>query len=209
MLASWDGGSFLWKRTRPSFAGGVYPASDPRIRHGWLTFHGDPTALPPEDALALVRELSCEFEADFALIHQLQHMTEIEIGQESGIVTPLGSGGEKFALSVPPIVLGRYIPELFWVTILGPSYVNLFGRERVLAAPCEMIEELPYGGILFRVAPRLSDFARTFDRVDEKRRAIKSYLDENAFFDVRNPAGHSYRVPEGLRLSYSNRLTVN
>jgi hypothetical protein len=46
--------------------------------------------------------------------------------------------------------LEKGLPTLYWVTVFGPRYVDLFGRERLLRAPWASVVEADYG-ILGRI----------------------------------------------------------
>jgi len=75
--------------------------------------------------------------------------------------------------------------DVYWANFLGPAYVDLFGEERLLTAPCERCERLPDGGfmILTSASPLLYDRPE----ITEIERALKDHLDNDAFFDRSNP----------------------
>ncbi len=96
-------------------------------------------------------------------------------------------------------LLSSYLPDLHWATILAPSYVSLFGRDCLLAAPAPHLEVLPYGGVLLRLGHDLEDLQAHFERFHAIRCAIKEHLNSNALFDPRLAPDHQYEVPDAFR----------
>ncbi|NJL30059.1 MAG: hypothetical protein HC897_20275 [Thermoanaerobaculia bacterium] len=93
------------------------------------------------------------------------------------------------------MLLQQYLPDLYWLTIFGPPYVDLFGRERLLSAPAPIVEELPTGAILIQLSENMLDFRDRFEEVDRVRQAVKAHLDSDAFFDPAKGKDHKYNVP--------------
>lgn len=60
----------------------------------------------------------------------------------------------------------RYLPGLYWLNFFGPTYVELIGRERLLAAPAPEVKELGDGVFL-----ALGDDPAAWD--SERRRALE------------------------------------
>lgn len=97
-----------------------------------------------------------------------------------------------------------YIKELYWLTVFGPSYVDFFGRHRILAAPAYEVRELPYGGIGVQLTPDVEDSnaPHAWEHFLSVRKQAKSHLDKNAFFEPKLPLTHKY---EGPRIQLVNR----
>jgi hypothetical protein len=75
-------------------------------------------------------------------------------------------------------------PELHWINLFGRPYIELFGREKLLSAPCYKVEELAEGIIALQLTDNL------FEPIPEEMRAsVKKYLCEQAFVE----SGKTYR----------------
>ncbi|AGC43164.1 hypothetical protein MYSTI_01832 [Myxococcus stipitatus DSM 14675] len=61
------------------------------------------------------------------------------------------------------------IYELCWLNIFGPKLVESVGRERMLATPAHLVEELPNGSILLVLRPTAADFDSDEARVAQAR----------------------------------------
>jgi len=91
-----------------------------------------------------------------------------------------------------PLDLRRRLPDIPWVSIYGPPYVSLFGRERLLAAPFTRVDEVHPGYIWAQA----SDSA--FDVVpDEAKNAIRMHLGDDAFM-----SGGRWRYTDGKAPSF-------
>lgn len=91
-----------------------------------------------------------------------------------------------------PFDLRRRLPDVPWVSIYGPQYVSMFGRERLLTAPFRRWEELDLGYIWAQA----SDSA--FDEVpDEAKAAIRMHLGDDAFM-----SGGRWRYTDGRAPSF-------
>jgi hypothetical protein len=92
--------------------------------------------------------------------------------------------------------LRRFIMNLFWLTVFGPAYVDLFGRDRILAAPAYNVQLLPYGGIGMQLTTRIEDTEESKQDFETTRRLVQQHLDSNAFYDKDLPQDHVYSTPD-------------
>ncbi|MEW6689059.1 MAG: hypothetical protein AB1452_08225 [Pseudomonadota bacterium] len=75
-----------------------------------------------------------------------------------------------------PFDLVRRLPDVPWVSIYGPPYVSMFGRERILSAPFLKIEEIGSSHLWLQASESV------FDSVaEETRAAIREHLGAEAF----------------------------
>lgn len=72
------------------------------------------------------------------------------------------------------------IPDIYWVNFFGMPYVRMFGRDRLMIAPCHRIEELPDGGVMLMLTPTLAESITTEGRAQAQ--AVKEHLGEEYFF---------------------------
>jgi hypothetical protein len=85
----------------------------------------------------------------------------------------------------------RWLPQLFWATVVGPPFSDLLGADRLRTAPAAAVEEVAPGTFLLILADRAADVVGHPERVDGARRRIQAHLGEDAFWDpgrgVRGP----------------------
>lgn len=81
-----------------------------------------------------------------------------------------------FPDSHEPIDLQIRHPEIQWMNFFGRPYIDLFGREKLLSAPCYKVETIGDDIIALQVTENI------FEPIpNEVRTAIKKHLGENAF----------------------------
>ena len=175
-VALWRQFGFLWRRRKsPKYSGSAWSDSWDTPAHGWVT-----ADLPMKSgqslATDLVRILCERLFADFGMVHLPCQDREQEL------MTATNTGGNL--VMVASHVLQRFLPDLYWLTIFGPPYVDHFGRERLLSVPAFRVEELPYGGIWIQLSESPLDFLEDYDRVNAVRQRAKEHLDRDSFFNL-------------------------
>lgn len=194
VLDSWKW-PFLWKRARPYFAGGVWPAIGPQPKHASLDIYGHKGGVVIEHLRDLLHACSVRFNADFSYLHLLTPK-EVMSGRESGTVIFTGANDSGPHLSISSKRLQKYIPDLYWGTILGPSYLQHFGRQRVLSSPAPLVQEIDENHVYIQLSDDLFDLERRPHEVEGIRRAVKAHLNSDSFFDSSRGCQYEYRVPD-------------
>jgi hypothetical protein len=92
-------------------------------------------------------------------------------------------------------MLVKRLPDILWGQVFGPAYVRLFGLEKLLSAPAYKVEQLGPETVYIQLSESLFDMHDRYAEVDAVRQQVKQHLDDNIFFDARNPEGHVYRTP--------------
>jgi hypothetical protein len=133
----------------------------PLPRHIEIDFK--PMVADPIAAQTFATDIANAFAADFAAVHifvkQEQQMPAAKhreyladhrvtyVGEAMRLARDLDEGLRSYGLlwsqtleRLQTTYLQRYIPDLYWFTILGPPYVRLFGRDRLLEAPAEGVQ---------------------------------------------------------------------
>jgi len=91
-----------------------------------------------------------------------------------------------------PFDLHRRLPDVPWISVYGPPYVSLFGRERLLTAPFEHVEEMHSGYVWAQAS------GPAFDVVPDKvKTAIRMHLGDDAFM-----SGGRWRYTDGRAPSF-------
>jgi hypothetical protein len=77
------------------------------------------------------------------------------------------------------------LPGLFWANLLGPEYVEMWGREYLLSAPCRKTEELSDGSIVLYLADSPLDASKS--GYQGAKQQLHAYLGYEAFEGKRYP----------------------
>lgn len=100
--------------------------------------------------------------------------------------------GEKvlhFPGAISPILavgldLTKHIPGLYWRTLLGRTYADWFGPDKIMTAPTYLTTMLPDGAVCLQLYERPELFTEPSSL--EVVEAVKRHLGEDAFFDIRD-----------------------
>jgi hypothetical protein len=102
-------------------------------------------------------------------------------------------------------VLRHWLPDMPWAAVFGPDYIDLFGKECLLATPAYKTELLADDVVFIQLTPDLNDLWDNFDEVMAAREAAKRHLGYECFWQKeldydrrKHPenAGKIFKVPE-------------
>jgi hypothetical protein len=133
--------------------------------------------------------------ADFGFIHKITE-SEIERGRENQSIAFLNSAHTQKTLFVTTHMLRKSIPDVYWMTIFGAPYVQLFSRDRLLSVPAYRVQELDNGSVLVQLTENLVDAAADEVAFEDIRSRVKYHLNSDAFYDPKKGMNHQYQVPE-------------
>ena len=91
------------------------------------------------------------------------------------------------------MTLAERLPGIYWANFFGRPYIDFFGREKLLAAPCHEAREIGDDLILLLTAD--SPYRGELFENDEVARRLKQYLNQNAFPGPNFP-GEPCSVPQ-------------
>lgn len=156
-----------------------------KTRHTTLFFDIETDAMKVDlgkRVLDFIRVLTIFFRTDLA---RIQHFTAQEVWESSG-------GRE------PKIVgqIEKNLIDLDNIDIWGKPYIDFFGKEKLLNCPCYKTEELPSGAIWTQLSPDIFSEKGCWTALKDIRARVKSYLNNNAFYDPALPHDHKYNVPK-------------
>ncbi|HEV2474607.1 MAG TPA: NTF2 fold immunity protein [Chthonomonadales bacterium] len=190
---------FFWRHRQPSVTGCLFPKLPNRANsylHAWITIS---VGLFKADVASVKRFLSAasgQLNAHFAFAHYLTEGDQA-LGRANRTISDNG-------VCVSAHTILKSIPDLYWITVLGTPYVQIFGRDRLLSAPAYRVEELENGAFLLQLSEHPLDAEKDYEAVNRVRLALKQHLDCNVFFDLANPPDHIYNVPDfGLAEKYA------
>lgn len=182
----------LWERSHPSVSGSFSWSRGHQHTAIWL--RASWRDAPMQELTRVFRSWASQLTADFGLLHVLTP-ADVERGTRSNSVHYEDKARRRPFLSVFGPQLLRYCPDLYWATVLGPPYVELFGRERVKSSPAYRVEELVPDVFYIQLTEHPNDVVADFERFDNLRQRVKLHLDGDAFFDTSFGPEHVYRVP--------------
>ncbi len=94
-----------------------------------------------------------------------------------------------------PNIVKCGLPDLCWLTVFGPPYVDLFGRDRILSAPADEVSELSNGSLVMRLTDTFLDDQAGWEAFRKVRSACKQHLNCDAFFVPGSSTGR-YSAPK-------------
>ena len=158
--------TFMWRRRKPKSWGGIYMSRTPEPVHGAVNLEG--TAGTAELNADLVRFLK---------------MTAIGLGADLGLIdaAPTKPDGTEGCLAVTTWDLRKGLPDLYWGTVFGKPYVELFGAERLAQVPVARREELAPGVFYLQLTDDLEDVRARPQLVEQARAVAKQSLGIDAF----------------------------
>jgi hypothetical protein len=130
----------------------------------------------------------------------LDAMTEqyYPIGVENGFI-------QYGLMELTTNILNHWMPDIPWASVFGPEYIQMFGMEKLLAAPAYCVEQLSDDAIFMQLTGDMNDLFDEFKMVMTKREQIKHYLGYDCFYQkemnyyCKNPADLPSETPYRVR----------
>jgi hypothetical protein len=193
LLARWEYQVLFKRVVKPKLEASVFMQYGPHRKHStWTISIKEKT----DSLLGLVDLLAGsaqEFCADFGFIHKPNDM-DLDIGIASKSMSYLDVNKKNISLFITTHLLKVCIPDIYWITLFGKPYVNLFSRERLLSTPAYRVRELDGGAIMVQMTESIGDL-QSSDYKSHKER-IKEHLSRSAFFDLDRGGDYRYCAPE-------------
>lgn len=185
---------FLVKKGRPRMNGSIFMGGGKIPTHGWIHIILECSDTDPNEAVSFARAISRSFGVEFGFIHLL---TKHEFGEAfSSAVHSVRVDSLMNNLTVTTHDLRIALPNIYWGTIFGPSYVELFGPEAFKSLPaCVTVEELSQDSCYLQLSNNIFDLEREFGSFSQCRDKVKEHLGCRAFFDAKFGSKFQYLVP--------------
>jgi hypothetical protein len=187
---------FLAKKINPKVDASIWMRKGLNQRlHSTVIFKIEANCISQSRLLSFLRAASIRLNADFSCIHLLTK-AELERGISNKTVTFLDKLGKKLNFFIASKELQKRIPDLYWATILGPPYIEMFGRERILSAPAYSSESLSDKMALLQMTKKMTDVNDSKDVFDAVRSCVKNWLGIDAFYELgKETLASSYNLP--------------
>lgn len=149
-----------------------------------------------EEFRAFVEVASAELDVDHSCINLLSEQ-EIVSGRQNGTILALNSKATDFTFVIASVDLQLNLPDVYWLTVYGPPYIEIFGRDQLLAAPVYRVTELRTGHIMVQLTEDINDMIVDPEHFAFVRRRFKDHVGQDAFFSVDHTG--PYRTPTFIR----------
>ena len=143
----------------------------------------------------LLESAAGTFSADFGFIHKITD-AEVPRGSANDSISFLDRAHTEKHLFLFTLLLNKCLPDIYWMTVFGRPYVDLFSRERLLSCPAYRVKELDNGSVVVQLTPELKDITVEEAAFERVRQEARNHLNNDAFFDLAKGLDYRYRVPE-------------
>ena len=179
-----------WKRTSKPKAEGIFSIANKGFKSSAGNSHAselmqcEGLKLTPSHQAALIAYIQqsvVRFDGDIAL---LDSRTSEYLER---YMRPYSEWDNCFGdFSIYTHTLRHWLPDLYWGTVFGKAYVDMFGLDCLLSAPAYEVKQLSDEAVYLQLSPNLQDLHDDFDAVQAVRDAVKDHLGRDAFFNVEN-----------------------
>ncbi|CAJ4653484.1 Uncharacterised protein [Burkholderia pseudomallei] len=191
-----------WERKQRPKAFGQFGvrwiSKSPRVRdtHSHIDFTTELNTVPQEDLVNYIKAASVRTRAHFAMLDGL-----VEPYRDFSIESASAQSGQFFFVATH--VLRHWLPDVFWGTVFGGPYVELFGKDKLLSAPAAVVEEIADDMVYIQLTDNLTASLNDPGGLLESRAKFKTYLGVDAFFErgrgydraERGPIGDIFSAP--------------
>ncbi|MCC8963803.1 hypothetical protein H8A95_16150 [Bradyrhizobium sp. Pear76] len=196
LIARWEYQVLFKRVAKPKLQSSVFMQYGPHRQHStWkisIDDGGHPNLL---ELLSLAERAATEFSADFGFVHR-PTQNDLDIGLASSSIAYLSRAKSRVSLFVTTHLLKKYIPDIYWVTLFGKPYVDLFSRERLLSAPAYRVRELDNGSVLVQLTEHPVTSRELPKDYEARKKLVKEHLNPNAFFSVEKGLDFKYSAPD-------------
>ena len=173
--------SVHWKRSKK-------PKAEGSLGVGWIN------EFPHNNMLHSDMGFNCEF-GQIDQEHHIHYLKQFSIAFDAhfsmlDVVTPYyadfgrKSGAALYGdLYITTHELRHWLPDIFWGTVLGPPYVALLGKDRLLSAPVAVAEEIAPDMIYIQLTADFSDAVADPEGLMAKRQMFKDHVGVKAFYE--------------------------
>ncbi|MBB4372406.1 hypothetical protein GGD63_005214 [Bradyrhizobium sp. cir1] len=192
----WEHHVLLKRVAKPKLTSSIFMQYGPHRKHStWSISVSDRKHIDMRSMENLISASSVEFSADFGFIHSPNDF-DIDVGLATESVAFLDTKRLRKSLFLTTHTIRKCLPDIYWITVFGKPYVDLFSRDRLLSAPAFQVQELGNGSILMKLFEDIGsceDFA-----YENRKKEVKRHISENAFFDLSKGTNYVYSTPKFL-----------
>ena len=195
-IRTWEISYHVKRTAAPKLESGIHMQYGPHRQHSnWSIALERVKDFEQPSFCQLLECAAVAFSADLGFIHKITD-TEIPKGRKNESIAYLNTAHTEKHLYVVSHDLVKFLPDIYWTTVFGRPYVQLFSRERLLSCPAYRVKELDNGSIVIQLTPELKDIIVEEAAFERVRQEARNHLNNDAFFDLAKGLDYPYRVPE-------------
>jgi hypothetical protein len=183
-LGIWPQLSLFGRRLKPYVLLSMFkrPAWVKGWRHADFFLHVKYDEISFERLIRFVEQVAIALEADLATINvitnrQLDYYRSRSVTADPILPDPILRNAFVYRAET----LLDCIPDMYWLTIFGKPYLEMFGREKLLAAPQCSSRPIGEDHVALQLTNSLEEVWANELGYEEKKSALKRYLNERAF----------------------------
>lgn len=167
------------RRKGPKFWGSLNPGSgaDDRATHSKVTLISQMNEISQELLIDYLKHFSKSMNADLGYIE-----ARTPDYKSTGIANGAAQFGDDFFFTTH--ILRHWLPDIFWGTILGKTYIDLLEREKILSAPAAIVEEISDNLIYVQLTESFHDLRNKPRLVALARNQFKSHFSDDIFYNT-------------------------
>ncbi|NVB42803.1 hypothetical protein G6O69_33585 [Pseudenhygromyxa sp. WMMC2535] len=193
-------GSIYWTKKRPKSSGSIDIVKPglPLPRHDTLDINIiEDELFSEEQFISVFEQWSESCKADIGYLHTLTE-PDLEQGWAYREVSVEDQRIPSYGMYWTTHELRRYIPNIHWMMVFGPPYIELFGESRLLSAPAYRTWKSSDARIHIQLTKSLHDLKENYAHVSSIREQVKSHLGHEAFYKPWRATFHAptFHFPE-------------
>ena len=195
-IRTWEYAYHVKRTASPRLSGSIFMQYGPHRDHTtWTIGLKNIKDFEQPAFFQLLECAAAAFSADLGFIHKIAD-AEISRGTANDSISFLDTAHTEKHLYVVTHDLRKFLPDIYWTTVFGRPYVQLFSRDRLLSCPAYRVKELDNGSIVVQLTPELKDITAEEAAFERVRQEARNHLNNDAFFDPAKGLDYRYRVPE-------------
>lgn len=196
-IRTWEYAYHVKRTASPKLSGSIFMQYGPlRGDHAtWTIYLKNIKDFEQHSFCQLLECAAATFSADLGFVHKITD-AEVSRGRANDSIGFLDAAHTDVHLFIVTHHLNKFLPDIYWTTVFGKPYVQLFSRERLLSCPAYRVKELDNGSIVVQLTPELKDITAEEAAFERVRQEARNHLNNDAFFDLAKGLDHRYRVPE-------------
>ncbi|MBL6613463.1 MAG: hypothetical protein ISP45_05615 [Reyranella sp.] len=195
-IRTWEFAYHLKRVATPKLQSNIFMQYGPHRDHStWTVTLKNVKDFEQSTFCRLLKSAATALSADFGFIHKITE-AEIPRGRANDSIGYLNTTHTQKNLFLVTHDLRKWLPDIYWMTVFGKPYVELFSRERLLSCPAHRVKELGNGSIVIQLTRDLKDITTEEAAFERVRQEARNHLNNDAFFDLAKGTDYRYRVPE-------------
>lgn len=176
---------FLAVRRNPRMEASIWMRKNGLLQHAVWNLVFRFTDVDVDVLKNFLKIAAVELNADFGCLTVLTPL-EIYNGQRNGTVLSLNKQATRFNFGVTSKMIHNSLPDLYWMTIFGPPYIEMFGRDKLERSPAATVEMLGKEVIALQITPSIDEVISGPSDFESQKKNVKKHLGESSFFPINN-----------------------